>query len=142
MIKKNTKPLALGFTIIEAVIVLLVIGVIALVLISLQGKLWSGSLAGNQYQAATLAQQQCAEKILTVRRRVGYDAVTTATCNELPSIQGVSATVSILEGQATVCINAPPPAAACSTLSESLSYKDVTIRVGSINPVTLRILRY
>lgn len=138
MIKRNSKSAALGFTIIEAVIVLLVIGVIALVLTSLQGKLWSGSLAGNQYQAATLAQQQCAEKILSVRRQLGYLAVTASTCNGLPPIQGVTATVAVSVGPPlAVCIGAD-----CDTLETSLIYKDVTISAGSINPLALRILRY
>jgi Tfp pilus assembly protein PilV len=143
MIKRNSKSAALGFTIIEAVIVLLVIGVIALVLTSLQGKLWSGSLAGNQYQAATLAQQQCAEKILSVRRQLGYSAITTSTCNGLPSIQGVTATVAISSGSTPVCIDAVvADADTCDTLSTSLIYQDITISAGSINPLALRILRY
>lgn len=142
MINKKSKSTPQGFSIIEAVVVLLIIGVIALVLTSLQGKLWSGSLAGNQYQAATLAQQQCAERILSVRRQAGYIAVSSATCSALPSVQGVAATVAISVGSSSICIDAVADADACDTLSTSLVYKDVTISAGSINPLKLRILRY
>lgn len=128
-----------GFSIIGAVITLLIVGAIALVLMSMQGRVWIGAITGTKYQAATIVQQQCLERVLSVRGQLGYPAVTTSVCTSLPSVQGISASVSISQGSLPACIT---NTTTCDTLSTSLVYKDVTITAAGINPVTARLFRY
>jgi len=140
MSHKNIKRCS-GFTIIEAVVVILVVGVIAVVLSTLQGKMWSGSLAGTDYQAATLAQQKCAEKVIAKKRQFGFRGLTDSVCNLLPGEKGTPATVSLTDGALVTCITSS--GVACSDANKlTMNFKDIEIRAGTFNPIVLRIFEY
>lgn len=137
---KHPKICSQGFSIIESIVVLLIIGVIALVLVSMQGRLWLGSIAGSDYQAATLAQQKCAEKVILSKRQFGYSAINATLCSSQPAITGV--TMAIVPGSLVTCDGAVSLTGTCASgLQRTLEYKDVQISAGQINPVTVRVFR-
>lgn len=95
--KRQLKPVRLnGFTLIEAVIVLVLLGIAAAVLTAMQGGVGRLLSQGDAVQTLSMLQQQCAERVLARRRLNGMaDAVAFAGTSSNCSFGGKSVTMSV-----------------------------------------------
>lgn len=90
---------AAGFTLIETVIVLILLGIAAAVLTALQGGVGSILGQGHSVQTRAMLQQQCAENVLARRRLNGIaDAVVFASTASNCSFAGQSVTMTVNSG--------------------------------------------
>lgn len=132
-----------GFTLIEAVVILIALGITATMVTPMVTDLVRGPESARKLEAASLAQHQCAERVLAARNAIGFTLVATnlslATnyCTDLAAVDGVSASVAI----------ADKSGGACRT---GFSCKEVTIGAFDntsrtsirINPLTLILVKY
>ena len=127
-----------GFTLIETLVVVVVLGIAASTIIVLQGDIFARQISNKDLQIGTQILQECAEQVLAIRRRApsaGYAAVTTAACNSLGNIGGFGVPTVTLHDDSGSNV-----AACTSTLCTA------SITVGkdgsSLAPITLRLSKY
>lgn len=127
-----------GFTLIETLIVMVVLGIAAVTIASLTGNLFVGQAANRDMVVGTQLMQECAEKILALRRSSGFDAPaldSTSTANAYCSVTGVTTPVVTLTKGSSPSIPACPSTAADSC-------KLVSISQGGMTPIVLLLVDY
>ena len=77
-----------GFTLIELVLVIVMLSIASVGLVALFGQLTSSLAVNNDTQTAAQQAQECAEYLLSVRRRAGYNLGGIADCSALPALNG------------------------------------------------------
>jgi prepilin-type N-terminal cleavage/methylation domain-containing protein len=127
-----------GFTLIESIIVLAVLGIAAAGIASMQGNIFSGRSDNRLIEVGTQLMQECAEQVLATRQGTGtgtgYDSVTTSTCSSLGSYGGFSApSVTVTADTSAAC----PPGGTCKTVAISVSKSG-----SSLAPITLELVSY
>lgn len=125
-----------GFTLIETLIVMVVLGVAAVTIASLTGNLFVGQAANRDIVVGTQLMQQCAEKIMAVRRSsaasAGYSNLNVSSCDGLPAPTGyapATAASSPLTAGSAAC---PASSAGCSLW---------TISQGGLKPISLMLVK-
>ncbi len=130
-----------GFTLVETLMVMVVLGIAAVTVAKLSGNLFSGQTANSNVVVGVQLMQECAEKVLTIRRKTGYTFVTTSACSN-PGNYGVFGlpTVTLaLTGDPSP----PSPITACTAASTSCLVT-ITIATGGSNmtAITLNLANY
>lgn len=131
-----------GFTLLEAVIVVITLGAIAAVATPMIATLVRGPESARTIESAALAQQQCAERILASRNATGYTltlqnlALATNVCATLSGINGVTASVASASKTGSPC----PSGFTCSEITITAVTSDS--RIIGINPLTLLLVNY
>ena len=106
-----------GFSLIELVVVIVLLGIAAVVLLQ-QFSQAAGSLARNeQIQTAAQLAQGCAEHLLAVRRGQDYPTAIATDCASLPGIAGYTTSVAPL-GSPAAC----PLGASCEELQVTVNH--------------------
>ncbi len=129
-----------GFTLIETLMVVVVLGVAAATIVTLQGNIFVGQGANKDMQVGVHLMQECAEQVLAIRRRspaTGYVAVTTAACAGLGNFGDFGVPQVTLADDGGVSVSA------CASTS---SYCTASITIGkdgaNLSPITLRLSKY
>jgi prepilin-type N-terminal cleavage/methylation domain-containing protein len=125
-----------GFTLVESVVVVVILGVASAVIATQQGNLFRGQSDNKDILIGAQLMQECAEQILAIRRRssIAYSSVTTNSCSGLGNVGGFGAPVVTLNaGNASV-----------STCASTTCTATITISKGSLSlaPITLRLAAY
>ena len=115
-----------GFTLVESIIVLVVLGIAAVGIISLQGRIFSGQSDMKDMQVGVQLMQECAEHILGARRAPGYVWTTDTACIRSSL---TTATYTVPAANTSGC----PPSGTC---------KLVSITQGGLTPITLLLVSY
>lgn len=143
--RSPTRSRVSGFTLLELLMVMVLLGVAAVAIASLSAHLFSGQSASRDLVVGTQLLQECAEQVLAVRRNKGYTAVTTSACSGLnlsPDNLGGFGVPSVALA-VTGDPGAPSPVTACTSAS---SFCTVTVSVGkdgtSLAPVVFRLANY
>lgn len=121
----------------EVVVLIVVLGITATMLTPIVTSLVKGPESERRIEAAILAQQQCAERMLAARNGVGYAALSANACASLPVVDGIKATATIVD----------TTGGACAT---GLSCKKITVEAVDnasgaklgINSITLMVANY
>ena len=84
-----------GFTLVETIIVMVVLGIASVAIASLSSNIFFGQAASKDIQVGTQLMQECAEQVLAVRRASGYSAITsssfgTTLCGGMTAFGGYS----------------------------------------------------
>jgi type II secretory pathway pseudopilin PulG len=123
---------ALGFTLIETI---LVIGILALASVAISKLQWSvfrtQENGRDQYTGIELL-QACADRLLTVRRRIGYGSVTNTLCNGMGGVGGFGANPTI-----TLTDDSNTAVSPCSSTSCTAT---ITVTKSSGQPASLAAL--
>ena len=129
-----------GFTLIETLMVMVVLGIAATTIIGLQGNIFAGHGANKDMQVGVQLMHECAEQVLAIRRRsptVGYTNVTTAACSGLGNYGGFGVPVVTLRDDSGASVSA------CASTSSDCT---ATITIGkdgaNLSPITLRLSKY
>jgi prepilin-type N-terminal cleavage/methylation domain-containing protein len=132
-----------GFTLVESIIVMVLLGIAAAGIVSLQGRIFTGQAANKDMQLGVQLMQECAEQILATRRNGihGYIAVNNTACSALGNIGGFGAPSVTLT--LTGDPNPPNPVTACTSASSTCT-ATISISKGgsSLTPITLRLVKY
>lgn len=130
----NRRHRSRGFTIIESIIVMIVLGAASLGIIAMQGRLFTGLDDVDGMQVSTRVMLECAEQLLAQRRHTenGYANVIVtngnggALCTDVPGVPSVT----VVE---------PFTGAACPA---NYTCKTVAITTGNLAPVTVMLVDY
>ena len=127
-----------GFTLMESIIVMIVLGLASLGIIAMQGRLFTNVGTVDGMQVSTRLMHECGEQVLAQRRYTedGYANVVVAPngshpCSGMPALSGFTVP--------TVAITEPFTGGACPA---SFSCKTVAITQGSLAPVTVMLVDY
>ncbi len=137
----NAHPVRLaacrGFTLVESIMVLVVLGIAAAGIISLQGRIFSGQSDIKNIQVGVQLMQECAERVLATRKGSsdGYAAVTSPSFGS-NACGGMTAFGSYLIPSVTLT---PYTGAGCPT---SGICKLASITQGGLTPITLMLVSY
>ena len=128
-----------GFTLIETLIVMVVLGIAAVTIASLTGNLFVGQAANRDIVVGTQLMQECAERLLA-KGGVNYsDAclVDSAAATTCCSVSGYSApTVTITLVNSTNANLEPCP------FTTGNNCKLVSITQGGLSPITLMLIKH
>lgn len=128
-----------GFTLVETLLVMVVLGIAAVSIISLQGNIFSGQANNQTVQVGVQLMQECAEQILARRRSsttgYGYSGVTTATCG----INSITSNVPSSLGAPTVTLK-DDTGSIVTTCATTICL--VTISTAGLTPITLQLVNY
>lgn len=127
-----------GFTLIETLVVMVVLGVASTIIISLQGGIFVRQSSSKDLQIGTQIVQECAEQVLALRRRTptgGYAAVTPAACSTLGNFAGFGVPLVTLSDDVGASLSA------CASTQCTAS---ITVGKGGsfVAPLTLRLSKY
>lgn len=122
-----------GFTLIESILVMTILGISAVAIVSMQGNISFGQTGNADMQVGAQLMQECAEQILAVRRQTSYAAVTSTSCSSLGSYGGFSPSVTVTTDTGAAC----PSGATCETVVIAVSKTGT-----SLTPVTLELVSY
>lgn len=127
-----------GFTLVETLMVMVVLGIAATIIISLQGNIFQGEAANKDMQIGAQLMHECAEQVLGVRRRspsLGYTAVTTSACSGLGNYGGFGTPVVTLINDSGSNVSACASASCTATITVGKDGSNLT-------PITLRLIKY
>lgn len=132
-----------GFTLVESIIVLVLLGIAAAAIISMQGNIFYGQSGNKDIQVGVQLMQECAENILATRRASGYGAPSLADSGAATSSCSGMTLTNPNYGAPTVTITAGSSATipACPSATSN-SCKLVSITQGGLTPVTLMLVSY
>ena len=124
-----------GFTLVETIIVMVVLSIAAVAIINLQGNVFNGQSGNKDLQVGVQLLQECAEQIIAVRRKSGFNSVDTSTCSALGNYGGFGAPI--------ITLTADNTGAACPT-GGTCNKAVITLSKGgsSLTPVTLELVNY
>lgn len=100
-----------GFTLLETIVVIGMLALAAAGLLSIQPRIHQTQNAFRDQVTGLELQRSCADRLLLIRRKLGYANVTTASCNGLGGLGGYAAnpTVSLRDasnGTVSACASA------------------------------------
>ena len=128
-----------GFTLVELIMVIVMLGIAGVGISSMQGSLFTGAASVKDMQVRTPLMLECAEQVLAVRRFTedGYAAVNATAFGA--NLCGSGFTTLSGYTIPSVTITDPYTGAACPTGS---SCKLVTISQNGMTPLTLMLMDY
>ena len=124
-----------GFTLIETIFVMVLLSIAAVAIINLQGNVFNGQSGNKDLQVGVQLLQECAEQVIAVRRKSGFNAVNTSTCSALGNYGGFGAPIVTLTSDNTGA--ACPSGGTCNKAVITLSKGG-----SSLTPVTLELVNY
>jgi len=132
-----------GFTLVETLLVMVVLGIAAVTIISLQGNLFSGQAQNKNIVVGTQLMQECAE-LLLAKSRINYNdsclasGAAATTCCATITVTGYGApTVPTLSAGNSTSANM----AACPFGTGS-DCKLVSVTQGGLSPITLMLISH
>lgn len=132
-----------GFTLVETLIVITVLGIAAAAIASLNGNLFYGQSSVKSMQVGTQLMQECAEQLLAIRRGSGFSASALAdSASATSSCSGITLTgygapaVTVTSGNSTTANMGACP------YSTGTDCKLLSISQGGMTPLSLMLVSY
>lgn len=130
-----------GFTLIETITVMVMLGLAATTIVSLQGSIFRSSDDNENIQVGVQMMQECAELILATRRASGFDdpalassAAATASCSGITLTGYAAPAVTLTAGNSTTANMGACP------YSSGNNCKLISITQGGLTSVTLLLV--
>jgi prepilin-type N-terminal cleavage/methylation domain-containing protein len=128
-----------GFTLFETVLVIGILALVSLGLLSIQPQVFKTQTMGRDEFAGMELMRACAEKMLAVRRHIGYGSVTSTVCDGVGGLGGFAsnATVSLSDAggnSVTTCSTA--------TCTATIIIAKSSAPVAALRSITLQLSAY
>jgi len=129
-----------GFTLMESIIVMVVLGIAAVGIMAMQERLFANVSTVDGMQVSARLMHECAEQVLAQRRHTedGYANVVTTNGYGGNQCSGLSA----LPGYTIPTVTITEPFSDGSVCPSNFSCKTVVITQGGLAPVTLMLVDY
>ena len=144
---------ARGFTLVETLIVMVVLGIAAVTVANLSSSLFQGQTTNREIVVGSQLMQECAESLLAKGRNLFSDscladsAAATACCSSFTATGYSAPTVTLTAGNSgtTAAGNSgttvlPPPGMAACPNSAGSDCKLISVTQGGLKPVTLMLI--
>jgi prepilin-type N-terminal cleavage/methylation domain-containing protein len=117
-----------GFTLIEMVVVMIVVGAGLLGLATLLNDNVKGMVVGEDAQRSAQYVQECIERVLAIRRNIGFDStsISSTTCDTQTLPTGFARTVSVGSTTTGTATSTCPNAVECKTVSVTVTKGNVS----------------
>ena len=129
-----------GFTLFETIFVIGLLAIASVAITKLQPSIWRSQNDGRDQYVGLELVKACGERLLAVRRKLGYANVTNTLCNGMGGLGGFAAnpTVVLLAAdnvtQLTVCSTA--------TCTATITIAKTTAPAASLAALTLQLSSY
>lgn len=140
--QRRREPLAraAGFTLFESIFVLAMLTICAVALTKMMPRVFATQNQSREAYTGLVQMQACAERLVGIRRHVGYTGVTTTSCSGLTGLDGFNAPAVALVDAAGASVSA------CASTSATCT-ATITIAKGSgpavaISALTLQFQLY
>jgi prepilin-type N-terminal cleavage/methylation domain-containing protein len=122
-----------GFTLVESIMVLVVLGIGAAAIVSLQANVFKGQSGNADLEVGVQLMQECAEQVLATRRGSGYTAVNQNTCSTLGNVgnfaPGITLTADGVSGAASCAGNTTTCTVEVTASKGGASLKKITLQL-------------
>jgi len=129
-----------GFTLIETVLVIGILGLAAVTLKGMQPRIFATQNDGRDQYIGLELVKACSERVLAVRRKLGYANVTNTLCNGMGGVGGFAANPTIvLIGS----VNATPlTSCSTATCTATITIAKTSGPAASLAALTLQLSSY
>lgn len=128
-----------GFTLFETVLVIALLAMASLGILAMQPQVFKTQTTGRDQFVGQELMLACAERLLAVRRSVGYVGVTSTLCNGMGALGGFASNPTV-----TLANAAGNSVATCSTASctATIVIAKTATPAATLTPITLRFIAY
>ena len=128
-----------GFTLFETVLVIAILTAVSLGIMAMQPQVFKTQTTGRDQFVGFELTRACAERLLAVRRNIGYASVSNSLCNGMGGVGGfVSNPIVTLADVNGISLAACSTAACTATISIAKS----TAPAATLTPITLQLSAY
>jgi prepilin-type N-terminal cleavage/methylation domain-containing protein len=132
-------PRQRGFTLFETVLVIALLGVVSAGLINMQPQVYKAQTNGRDQVVGIGLLRACAERLLAVRRQVGFGSVNSTLCDGLGGIGGFQANPTVTLRDAG---NNGVTTCASATCTATITIAKSSGPAASLAAVTLQLYAY
>ena len=128
-----------GFTLFETVLVIAILTLVSLGLLAMQPQVLKTQTTGRDQFVGLELMRACAERLLAVRRNVGYASVTNSLCSGMGDVGGFASNPTVTLADAggnsiTTCSS--------GTCTATIGIAKTAPPVATLIPITLRLTAY
>ena len=127
-----------GFTLLETVLVIAILTLVSLGLLAMQPQVLKTQTTGRDQFVGLELMRACAERLLAVRRNVGYASVTNTLCNVIAGVGGFgSPTVALTDAGGTTIVTC-----STATCTATISIAKPPAATPALTRLTLQLSAY
>jgi len=129
-----------GFTLFETVLVIGLLALVSAAIARMQPRVFATQTTGREEVVGVDLMRACAERLLAVRRNIGYTSVTNTLCNGMGGVGGFAINPTL-----TLTDAASATITSCSSATCTASIvigKTATPAVAVFAPITVRLSAY
>lgn len=128
-----------GFTLVETIIVIGLLTTVSLGLLAMQPQVIKTQTAGRDEFVGVELMQACAERLLAVRRNIGYTSVTNTLCDGIGGVGGFAANLTVTLADVTNTAIATCSSATCTA---TIIIAKTAAPAANLTPITLQLSAY
>lgn len=129
-----------GFTLFETILVIALLGLVSAVIARMQPRVFATQTTSRDAVAGVDLMRACAERLLAVRRNIGYTNVTNTLCNGMGGVGGFASNPGVtLTDAASATITTCSSASCTATITIG---RTANPTVAVFAPITLRLSAY
>jgi hypothetical protein len=127
-----------GFTLFETILVIGLLALASVSLMKLQSNVFTTQTYGRDESVGNDLLRGCAERLLAVRRQVGYDQVSNTLCSTMGNVGGFgNPTVTMVDANATTITTC-----SSATCTITISVAKTSGQAALLSPITLQLSAY
>jgi len=128
-----------GFTLFETVLVIAILAAASLSILAMQPQVFKTQTTARDEFVGVELMRACAERLLAVRRNVGYVSVTSSLCDNMGGVGGFASPTVTLANSSGIT-NAPSCSSA--TCTATIIVAKSAAPAATLTPITLRLTAY
>ena len=136
------RPLQRGFTLIETIIVIGLLTLVSLGILAMQPQVFKVQNSGRDQFVGFELTRACAERLLAVRRQMGFGSVTSSLCNGMGGVGGFEANPSVTLKDVDGNTVTPCASASATCTATIIIAKVSSTPPASLTAITLQLSAY
>jgi len=128
-----------GFTLFETIVVIGILALVSAGIMAMQPQVFKTQTAGRDEFVGFELTQACAERLLAVRRRIGYASVTNSLCDSMGGVGGFASnpTVTLADASGNAITSC-----STATCTATIIVAKTASPAASLTPITLQFSAY